>query len=166
MNLGILQKDELEFIISSLERNDGMSDEEYRVHSIKHPYAVERDDNILITSTMKHYGLSDNKLNEFILNKFGNEDYNIDFFYELIYSVGSYTNPHRDKKICAQTTLILLSDNFIGGDLIVDNKKVPFNKKGVYLNFDGNKNMHEVKPILSGERRVLVIMFNRKNSII
>jgi hypothetical protein len=89
MNLGILQKDEFEFIISSLEKNDGMNEEEYKLHSLKHPYAVEIEDNDLIISTMKHYNLSDNKLNEFILNKFGNKDYEIDFFYELIYGVGT-----------------------------------------------------------------------------
>lgn len=166
MNLGLLEKQELDFLCSSLDMNKGMSDEEYKSLSIKHPYAIMREDNALILSSMIHYGLHDNKLNDFILRRFGNEDYVIDFFYQLVYKVGDYTNPHFDKKIVTQTTLVLLNDDFIGGDLILDSKKVPFNKKGMYINFNGNKQKHEVTKVIGGERRVLVIMFNKKVRVI
>lgn len=166
MNVGLLDKIEYEFLKDRLLINEGMSKEEYERLSIKHPYAVMRDDNALILSSMVHYGLHDNKLNDFMLRRFGNVDYVIDFFYQLIYNVGDYTNPHFDKKIVVQTTLILLNDGFIGGDLIIDNKKVPFNKQGAYISFNGNKHKHEVTKVIGGERKVLVLMFNEKPKLI
>ena len=166
MKIGLLDKIEYEFICSSLDQNKGMSDEEYNTLSIRHPYAVMREDNALILTTMVHFGLHDSKLNDFIMNKFGNQNFDIDFFYQLNYNVGDHTNPHFDKKVVAQTTLVLLSDNFLGGDLIIDNKKVSFNKRGTYINFNGNKLKHQVTKVLGGERKVLVIMFNNKQKTI
>lgn len=163
---GNLTIEELNYINKSLINNKGMSDVEYLVLKEKHPYAITKDDNPLILSSMKHYGLHDTNFNSFILEKFGNPQYEIDFFYELIYDVGDYTNPHYDKDISIQTTLILLSDKFTGGELLINGLDVNFNKKGMYINFNGFKNKHSVNNVLSGQRRVLVIMFNKKQSLL
>jgi hypothetical protein len=165
MILDPLNIDEFNYITTSLLNNKGMSDLEYSILKKKHPYAIMRDDNALILSSMKHYGLHDTQFNSFILNKFGNSNYDIDFFYELIYNVDDYTNPHYDKEISVQTTLILLSDEFTGGELLIDNKDMQLNKKGMYISFDGFKQKHSVNKVLSGQRRVLVIMFNKKQSL-
>jgi hypothetical protein len=165
MILDTLNIDEFNYITTSLLNNKGMSDLEYSILKEKHPYAIMRDDNALILSSMKHYGLHDTQFNSFILNKFGNSNYDIDFFYELIYNVDDYTNPHYDKEISVQTTLILLSDEFTGGELLIDNKDMQLNKKGMYISFDGFKQKHSVNKVLSGQRRVLVIMFNKKQSL-
>jgi hypothetical protein len=166
MILGELNIDEFNYITTSLLNNKGMSDLEYSILKEKHPYAIMRDDNALILSSMKHYGLHDVEFNSFILNKFGKPNYDIDFFYELIYNVADYTNPHYDKKLSVQTTLILLSDEFTGGELLIDDTDVGLNKKGMYVNFDGFKNKHSVNKVLSGQRRVLVIMFNKKQNLL
>ena len=165
MITNVLNIDEFNYITTSLLNNKGMSDLEYSILKQKHPYAIMRDDNALILSSMKHYGLHDTEFNTFILNKFGNPNYDIDFFYELIYDVDDYTKPHYDKKLSVQTTLILLSDEFTGGELLIDKKDVEFNKKGMYISFDGFKQKHSVNKVLSGQRRVLVIMFNKKQSL-
>ena len=165
MILDPLNIDEFNYITTSLLNNKGMSDLEYSILKKKHPYAIMRDDNALILSSMKHYGLHDIEFNSFILDKFGNSNYDIDFFYELIYNVDDYTNPHYDKEISVQTTLILLSDEFTGGELLIDNKDMQLNKKGMYISFDGFKQKHSVNKVLSGQRRVLVIMFNKKQSL-
>ena len=166
MKVEFLSDTEFEFIIESLNKNKGMSDDEYNTLKLKHPYAIMRDDNALILSSMKHYGLHDKIFNSFILEKFGRPEYDIDFFYELIYNVGDYTNPHFDKEISIQTTLVLLSDGFSGGELLINGLDVGFNKKQMYINFDGFKSKHSVNVITSGERRVLVIMFNKKQSLL
>lgn len=162
MVIDFLTNDEIEYINKSLAKNEGMSDFEYKELNSKHPYAFMRKDNALILSSMKHYGKHDVEFNQFIMNKFGKKSYQIDFFYELTYNVGDYTIPHKDKYFVLQTTLLLLSDDFIGGELLIDNKDVNFNKLGMYINFSGNKQIHEVKKISKGQRRVLVIMFNKK----
>ena len=166
MYVGKLNQTELEFLQNSLFKNKGMSADEYRNLKLKHPYAVERDDNALILSSMKHYGNHDVNLNAFINKKFGNPNYEIDFFYELTYNVGDYTTPHRDAHFVLQTTLILLSDSFEGGKLLLDGDDVNLSTKGQYINFDGHNQIHEVTEIKSGQRRVLVIMFNKKQTLL
>lgn len=166
MKISSLTNSEIDYLESRLRVNKGMSDREYQFLKKNHPYAVMRDDNALILSDMKHYGLHDTDLNNFILNKFGNENYSIDFFYELIYKVGDYTNPHLDKKTSIQTTLILLNEGFKGGELVINNEEIDFNNRGSYVNFEGYKDTHSVKKVLSGERKVLVVMFTKKVSII
>jgi len=161
MKIDKLTTDELKLLCSMLDRNQGMSEQEYNQLKIDHPYAVMREDNALILSSMKHYGKHDEELNSFLLNKFGHKDYTIDFFYELIYNVGDYTNPHYDKKMVAQTTLVLLSDNFTVGDLIIDDVNLNFNSKGDYVNFRGCDEKHAVSTVTEGQRRVLVVMFNK-----
>lgn len=166
MKPSTLDNTEFEYIVNSLQQNNGMSDVEYLLLKEKHPYAVMRDDNALILSSMKHYGKHDTNFNDFLLNKFGQSDYSIDFFYELIYGINDYTNPHRDSRIVVQTTLIMLDDNFTGGELLINGNDVGFNKKGMYINFNGHKDVHSVNRVESGERRVLVLMFNKtKNTL-
>jgi len=166
MLIDYLTNIELDYLNTSLSQNRGMSADEYRNLKLKHPYAVERDDNALILSSMKHYGNHDVNLNTFINKKFGNPNYEIDFFYELTYNVGDYTTPHRDAHFVLQTTLILLSDSFEGGRLLLDGKDVNLNVKGQYINFNGHNQIHEVTEIKSGQRKVLVIMFNKKQTLL
>ncbi len=166
MEIGLLDNSEYNFIINSLNTNMGMSESEYATLKKKHPYAVMRDDNALIISSMKHYGSHDKELNAFLLKKFGKPNFKIDFFYELIYNQGNYTNPHLDKKTVLQTTLILLEDKFTGGDLIIDDNIISFNKKGMFINFEGFRERHSVSKIESGVRKVLVIMFDKKETLI
>ena len=166
MKIDSLSNIEFEFILDSLKNNKGMSESEYITLKEKHPYAIIRDDNALILSSMKHYGCHDSELNSFILNKFCNLKYDIDFFYELIYDVDDYTNPHFDKEISVQTTIVLLSDEFTGGELLLNGIDVGLNKKGMFINFNGFKNKHSVNKVLTGQRRVLVIMFNKKQNLL
>lgn len=166
MLIDYLTNEEIESLNFLLSQNKGMSDIEYQNLKLKHPYAIEREDNKLIHSKMKHYGLYDNNLSKFINDKFGKPEYEIDFLYELTYNKNDYTNIHRDAYFVLQTTLILLSDSFKGGRLLIDGKDVNFINIGQYINFDGHNQMHEVTQIESGQRKVLVIMFNNKKQII
>lgn len=167
MKIDVLSESDFKFLQKSLEINKGMSDEEFFILKKTHPYAFLKKDNpSLILSDAKYYGKHDDTLNSFLLNKFGNNDLVIDFFYELIYKVGDYTNSHLDKPKVIQTTLVLLSDNFKGGKLIINNTDMNFNKKGMIINFEGYKHYHKVEKVIEGERRVLVIMFNKKQKVL
>lgn len=164
---GLLTDSEMNFLINLLSTNGGMSDIEYKNLYIKHPYATTVDGNpTLILSSMKHYGLHDEQLNTFLISNFGTPKYELDFFYELTYNEGDYTKPHYDREIAIQTTLVLLNDDFSGGELFIDETDVKFNKKKSYINFDGHKLKHSVNKIKSGKRIVLVIMFNKKQTLI
>lgn len=166
IEIGELNDDNFFLLQELLDKNKGISDSEYKNLSIKHPYAVNRDDNPIILSSMKHYGLHDEQLNTFLISNFGTPEYELDFFYELTYNEGDYTNPHQDMEMISQTTLVLLNDDFSGGELFIDKTDVKFNKKKSYINFDGHKLKHSVNKIKSGKRIVLVIMFNKKQTLI
>ena len=150
-----------------LDKNKGMSDSEYQKLSKNHPYVITPDNNpTLILSSMKHYGLHDERLNSFLISKFGIPEYELDFLYELIYNEGDYTKPHRDRVMAIQTTLVLLNDDFSGGELLIDETDVKFNKKKSYINFNGHLYKHSVNKVLSGKRIVLAIMFNKKQTLL
>lgn len=79
------------------------------------------------------------------------------------YGVGERANPHIDYPASIATFLILLSDDFEGGEFYLNNEHIPF-QKGEILEFDANI-IHEVKPVLKGNREVLVtwLRWNNKN---
>jgi len=167
IKIGELNDDNFFLLQELLDKNKGISDSEYKNLYIKHPYATTVDGNpTLILSSMKHYGLHDEQLNTFLISNFGTPGYELDFFYELTYNEGDYTKPHYDREIAIQTTLVLLNDDFSGGELFIDETDVKFNKKKLYINFDGHKLKHSVNKVLSGKRIVLVIMFNKKQTLI
>lgn len=166
MYIGELNQTELEFLENSLIKNKGMTSAEYTSLKRKHPYAVMRNDNVLILSNMTHYGLHDEELNNFLISKFGKPNLQLDFFYKLDYNEGDLTTPHKDKYFVVRTILILLSDTFTGGELYIDDEDVGLNKKGMYVNFEGNKQTHHVNRVNSGTRSVLVVMFNEKSNLI
>jgi len=166
MEIGLLNNEDFEFLINLLSNNKGLSKSEFEILKSKHPYVVEEKNNPLIKSTRKHYGKGDESLNSFLLNRFSNKNSDIDFLYELTYNIGDYSNPHYDKKVVTQTTLILLSDNFEGGNLLIDGSDVGFNKKRMYINFEGSKQLHEIKPVEFGKRIVLVVMFNKGKQLL
>ena len=167
MYIGELSENELAFLETSLNNNKGPSASEFSKLQVRHPYAQERNDNIhLIECKMTHYGQQDLELNSFLLSKFGNDKFQLDFFYKLDYFPGNYTVAHRDKYFVLQTTLILLSEDFTGGELLVDGINVNLDKRGKYINFEGSKQEHSVTEVTFGVRSVLVVMFNKRDSLL
>lgn len=86
---------------------------------------------------------------------------------EVIYSLhyikyesGYYAKRHLDIK-ANKTYLIMLNDNFEGGELYVNDNLVPF-KQGDMVVFDGQKEYHEVKEIMSGCREMMVAWVAKK----
>ena len=166
MEIAILNKSEIEFINSSLLKNGGISDSEFKTFSQNHPYVVGKyNDTDIIGCTKEYYGTQDLEFNNFLISKFGDTDWILGSFYKLTYDVGECSVPHLDFAN-KQTTIILLSDNFTGGESIIDNVDIKMNKTGTFVRFLGSKLKHGVNPIISGKREVLVVWFNSKKTII
>jgi hypothetical protein len=168
INVNYLTSSDIEFIKKSLSTNSGISQSEWDSFCINHKYVVNpiESDTHIIDCDKKYYGLSDDIFNEFLLKKFAKPEYTLDVFYKLTYNVGDSTIPHLDITKTIQTTIILLTDTFTGGDLIIKNKIIPFNTIGSYVSFKGNTTLHGVLEVTSGKREVLVIWFNKKSTII
>ena len=165
--MGYLRSDECDLLDSLLESNQGISDSELRDLRANHPYASVREDNIhLKVKKLTYYTKYDTKLSNFILSKFGYTNLEIDFLYKITYSKGEHMNYHRDKGSSVKTILVLLNDDFEGGELFVNERNVKLNKRGKYIEFDGNLNPHEVTKVTKGVRNVLAIFLQKiKTSI-
>lgn len=57
--------------------------------------------------------------------------------------------------------------DFTGGEIVFPNQNLVFNpKKGSLIHFRGDlEHKHEVKPILSGERKVIIYFYARKGNV-
>jgi predicted 2-oxoglutarate/Fe(II)-dependent dioxygenase YbiX len=71
------------------------------------------------------------------------------------YKEGDECKAHVDEWSSVRTFIILLNDDFEGGEFYIDGEDVPF-KVGDVLEFD-DKAIHGVKKVTKGNREVLVI---------
>lgn len=92
-----------------------------------------------------------------------NQDEYIANVHYINYGVGDEAKPHVDTGASIRTYIIMLNDNFKGGDFYLGNKMIPI-KLGEMIEFDANK-MHSVKTVTEGNREVLVIWmkWNKKD---
>ena len=85
-----------------------------------------------------------NKTTEYIAN-----------MHYINYKIGEEAKEHVDTGSSIRTYIILLNDNFEGGEFYLDNIHIPL-KLGEIIEFDANL-LHKVTPIISGHREVLAI---------
>ena len=71
------------------------------------------------------------------------------------YQIGEEAKAHVDSGVSIRTYIILLNNDFEGGDFYLKDKHIPFSI-GEIIEFDANI-LHSVKPIIKGNREVLVI---------
>lgn len=74
------------------------------------------------------------------------------------YHVGAYSKRHRDTN-SYNTFVIILEDNFKGGDFYLNDKLTKFGKRGDVANYIGHEERHSVTPIREGVRTVLVVWY-------
>jgi len=48
--------------------------------------------------------------------------------------------------------------------MYINDEKINLNKNREYVIFNGGKDLHEVKPIITGVRDVLIVWFSKKQS--
>ena len=75
------------------------------------------------------------------------------------YREGEEAKEHTDTVSSIRTYIILLSDEFEGGEFYLENKHIPF-RLGEMIKFDGTT-PHSVKAVKSGNREVLAVWINR-----
>lgn len=71
------------------------------------------------------------------------------------YKIGEEAKEHYDTWSSIRTYVILLNDNFTGGEFYLDNIHIPL-KLGQIIEFDANL-LHKVTPIIFGNREVIAI---------
>lgn len=79
------------------------------------------------------------------------------------YGVGDEAKQHVDTGASVRTYIIMLNDNFEGGEFYLEDELIPINL-GEMIEFDANR-LHGVKKVTKGNREVLVMWmkWNKKN---
>ena len=99
--------------------------------------------NIELVNIIKKY-ITFNETMEYISN-----------IHYINYNIGEEAKEHYDIGVSIRTYVILLNNNFTGGDFYLNNIHIPL-KLGQIIEFDANL-LHKVTPILSGNREVIAI---------
>lgn len=106
------------------------------------------------------------KWNDNILNLINSELSKTDFDIETKklmwlqmteYKDGRWLRRHRDSGN-QKTSIVVLSNGFVGGDTFIDDRKIELNKGDGVL-FDGHKQYHEIKSVTEGTRYALNFWF-------
>lgn len=165
-----LSTEEFYFLKNELNSTPTMTDEEIKFAKSAHPqlyyaYKEKKDDDIaIITKKTIIYSLRNKNLNNFLCNTFKESLQNLYMIHRHIYSVNNFAKRHKDRFTTYKTISIILSDEFDGGDMYINDKKIQLNKNGEYVSFNGGTDFHEVKPITKGNRDVLIVWFSKKQS--
>jgi len=107
------------------------------------------------------------ELVNFINNITGHKTENINSFFHIIYSEGDKLPRHRDRSNhdIKKNPEHSISYSFLlemceeGGEFLLDDSDINFNKVGQYVWFDGQDIFHEIKEVKKGKREVLVIWY-------
>lgn len=107
------------------------------------------------------------ELVEFINSITGHETKNVNSFFHITYNVGDKLPRHRDRSNhdIHENPEHSISYSFLlnmceeGGEFLLDDENIEFNKPGQYVWFDGQDIFHEIKEVKKGKREVLVIWY-------
>ena len=165
-----LSMEDLFFLKSELGKTRIMNEEDLTYIKSAHPqlYHTTNPEKANILSLFPNhswvYTLENKNLNEFICNKVEEPIDNLYIMHRLIYGENGYCKKHKDRFTTHKTVSILLSSDFTGGEMYINDKDVSLINEGDYVVFNGGNESHEVKKIINGERDVLIIWFSKKKA--
>jgi len=163
-----LNHEEFDSIISELDKTPLMNHEEIRYMKSAHPqlYSTYSNDEVegraLFTESGKMYSLRNPELNRKLCDAFDPGNDNVYSIHRLVYGPGGLAKRHKDRFTTYKTVSLLLSGDFSGGEMYINDKKVEMSESSEYVIFDGGRDFHEVKEVISGKREVLIVWFSKK----
>lgn len=154
---------EFDFILNQLSNATLKNKIEIEEMNLIHGNVINTKNRVMNIGKSKHYSNSNITLYNKLQELFGRENCILDCFYKFNYGVGDYAKPHHDS-YSNQTSILLLSDDFSGGDFILNKNNLEFKQKGTFITFN-SKDEHSVSKITKGIREVLVMLFKSNNKI-
>jgi hypothetical protein len=165
-----LSIEDLIFLKSELSVTRIMNEEDLAYIKASHPQLyfathLKKDEGVsLFPNKSWVYTLENKELNEFICNKFEEPIDNLYIIHRLIYGENGYAKKHKDRFTTHKTVSILLSSDFTGGEMYINDENILLKNEGDYVVFNGGNESHEVKRIITGERDVLIVWFSKKKA--
>ena len=162
--------EDLIFLKSELSKTRIMNEEDLAYIKASHPQLyfathLKKDEGVsLFPNKSWVYTLENKELNEFICNKFEEPIDNLYIIHRLIYGENGYAKKHKDRFTTHKTVSILLSSDFTGGEMYINDENILLKNEGDYVVFNGGNESHEVKRMITGERDVLIVWFSKKKA--
>ncbi len=157
-------------LIEELDKTPLMEGDEIRYMKSAHPqlYSTYSSEDVegraLFTESGKMYSLRNSELNKKICDLFDPGNDNVYSIHRLVYGPGGLAKKHKDRFTTYKTVSLILSGDFTGGEMYINDEMVEMTKTGDYVVFNGGKDFHEIKEIVSGKREVLIIWFSKKSA--
>ena len=159
----ILSNEELSFLLEQLNQTKILTPEEAQEEwKDTHPYALNNGSGLNPT-IFQVYNTENKTLNNWLSNKFSKNNI-VETLYTMEYRDGDFSSKHKD--FLRNVAIILLTDDFDGGNFLIEDNDIGLSKLGEYIMLDGHKHNHEVTKITRGIRKALVIFFKPQTKII
>lgn len=159
----ILSSKELSFLLQELNQTKILTFKEAeKEYAETHPYFLNNRSGLNPTLTQV-YDTKNQTLNNWLSDKFSNNNI-VESLYTMEYSKGSFSLKHKD--FLRRVTIILLTNDFDGGNFLIEDVDTELNNLGECVILDGHKHIHEVTEITRGIRKVLVIFFKPETKIL
>jgi predicted 2-oxoglutarate/Fe(II)-dependent dioxygenase YbiX len=159
----ILSNEELSFLLEQLNQTKILTPEEAQEEwKDTHPYALNNGSGLNPT-IFQVYNTENKTLNNWLSNKFSKNNI-VETLYTMEYRDGDFSSKHKD--FLRNVAIILLTDDFVGGNFLIEDVDVELNNLGECVILDGHKHIHEVTEITRGIRKVLVIFFKAKYNLL
>lgn len=164
----ILSNEELSFLLEQLNQTKILTPEEAQEEwKDTHPYILNNgsglNPTILNPTIFQVYNTENKTLNNWLSNKFSKNNI-VESLYTMEYRDGDFSSKHTD--FLRNVTIILLTDDFDGGNFLIEDNDIGLSNLGEYVMLDGHKHRHEVTKITRGIRKVLVIFFKPKYNLL
>lgn len=121
-------------------------------------HIYEHRDTTLPNIEIEYYSTKNEVLNQAFSEILGVKNETPLTIHTFKYHVGAYSKKHRDTN-SYNTFVIILEDDFKGGDFYLNDKLTKFGKRGDVANYIGHEERHSVTPITEGIRTVLVVWY-------
>lgn len=146
----------LEKLLSSTKR---VIDNKSNKLSKSQSHILKHSDKVLPDIFIEYYSTTNKILNKKLSDVLEIEDLNPITIHTFKYENGAHSLEHRDTN-SFNTFVIMLEDDYKGGDFYLNGKLTEFKKRGDVANYVGKESPHEVKPVTEGTRTVLVAWYS------
>jgi hypothetical protein len=152
----------LEKLISTTSKTEN-NQERKLTSSQKHIYKYR--DSILPNIEIEYYSTTNKDLNKKLSDILEVDNVTPITIHTFKYYDGAHSNRHRDTN-SNQTFVIILEDDYEGGDFYLNDTLTEFRNRGDVANYVGKECFHHVTPITKGVRTVLVVWYPHENVLI
>jgi hypothetical protein len=126
---------------------------------------ISRHEHIFPDTECEYYDITNKDINKKLSIILQKESETPISLHTLTYKQGAVMKRHRDTN-SADTFVIILEDNFEGGVFYLNEQPTKFKKRGDVARYHGDTDFHSVTPITKGTRKVLVVWYPKKESLI